>query len=100
MEVKYYECHITIEPVFNERLDEFKEICLKYKFKAADLLFQKRKTDTPERSSKDSFCTSRSKGFDEMKTRMESLTSELTFNNFSVWRRKIEAVLLDEKLKP
>lgn len=97
MNILYYESHITVEPVFDDRLDKFKEICLKYKFKAADLLFQKRKQDTPTRSSKDTFCTSRGTKIDELKQRMEQLTEELKNENYKVWRQKIEAVIIDKK---
>ncbi len=95
MNVLYYESHITIEPVFDEKLNRFSELCLKYKFKAADLLLQKRKTDTPSRSSKDSFCTARGIDYEELKTRMENLATNLKKENYQVWRQKIEAVLYD-----
>lgn len=99
MEVKYYESHVTIEPVFEERLELFREICRKWSFRAADLLMQKRKVETPMRSDKDTFCTGRGKDFDELKELMLQLVSELREQGFAVWRQKIEAVLLDERLK-
>lgn len=99
MEVKYYESHITIEPVFEERLELFRETCRKWNFRAADLLMQKRKVETPMRSDKDTFCTGRGKDFDELKEQMLQLVSELREQGFAVWRQKIEAVLLDERFK-
>lgn len=99
MEVKYYESHITIEPVFEERLGRFQEVCRKHGFRAADLLMQKRKEETPVRSDKDTFCTGRGKSFDELKEQMLQLVSELREQGFDVWRQKIEAVLLDERFK-
>ena len=95
----YFECHITIEPVFDERLEIYKKICEKYNFKVADLLMQKRKTDSPERSIKDSFCTGRAKEYDSLFEKMNLLVEDLKNNNFKVWRMKIEAILFDQKIK-
>lgn len=97
MDVIYYECHVTIEPVFDERLDKFKRICEKYKFRAADLFLQKRKEDLPTRSSKDSFCTSKGLDFEEIKVRMKQLVEDLRKESCQVWRQKIEAVILDDR---
>lgn len=41
--VLYYECHITIEPLFEDRLDQLRLICSHFKFKVADLLMQKKR---------------------------------------------------------
>ena len=97
--VKYYECHITVEPVFDERLKELHGICLPYKFKVADLLMKKRSSDKEERSANDTFTTSRSPSFEEMHDRMMRCVESLKEKGFAVWRYKIEAVILDVKLK-
>lgn len=94
----YYESHITIEPVFDERLELFSLLCSKHRFKPAKLLFQKREHDTPERSTKDSFCTGHGKDYDGLKQRMELLVKDLKENNFKIWRQKIESVLYDFKM--
>lgn len=91
----YFECHITIEPVEGERLTRFQEICSKYKFKVANLLMRK----TLEKSKLDSFCTGKDKNFTNMKFRMNNLLNELKNNNFNIYRYKIEAILLDSKIK-
>jgi len=93
----YYEAHVTIEPVFDERLENFRKICELYEFRVADLLFKKRKHDTPQRSSFDAFCTGRSKEYEDLQSRTCSLVNELKNNNFEVWRYKIESTLLDSK---
>lgn len=98
MEAKYYESHITIEPVFGSRLQMFKNICSVFSFKAADLLMQKDRKETAKRSAKDTFCTGRDKDFENLKNRMECLALHLRFENFQVWRCKIEAVLIDERV--
>lgn len=95
----YYESHITIEPVFEQRLEDFKEICKKHKFRVAEFLLKKRVYDTAERSSLDSFCTGRSNNFEELKSTTYSLVSELASKGFQVWRYKIESALIDVRLK-
>ncbi len=93
----YYESHITVEPVFEERLDKFTELCAARGFRPAKLLMQKRAADTPERSRHDSFCTGRGKTEDELAERMHNLVRDLQEAGFSVWRYKIEHVILDFK---
>jgi hypothetical protein len=97
MEVKYYESHVTIEPVFGERLDLAREISAKYRFKVADLLMQKRAEDSPERSAKDTFTTGHSKTLEDLSSRMFCLEADLRREGFHVWRAKIEAVIIDTK---
>jgi hypothetical protein len=99
MKAIYYECHITIEPILDERLDLLKSICSKHNFKVADLLMTKRSHDTPERSKNDSFCTSRNVDYNILHANMTSLVNEIRLNNLVVWRQKIEAVILDERFK-
>jgi NTP pyrophosphatase (non-canonical NTP hydrolase) len=93
----YYEAHVTIEPVFEERLAHFKEVCHDYKFHVANLLMQKRKNDTEERSKNDSFCTGRGISYTDIKTRMLALVNRLEKEGFKVWRYKIESTLLDSR---
>ena len=93
----YYEAHVTIEPVFEERLASFKEVCHDYKFHVANLLMQKRKSDTEERSKNDSFCTGRGISYADIKTRMLALVNRLEKEGFKVWRYKIESTLLDSR---
>lgn len=93
----YFECHVTIEPVFDERLEQFKSICSSHRFHVAELLLKKRATDTEKRSAKDSFCTGRSADGEELRVRMRKLIKELQSNEFEVWRYKIEDTVLDSK---
>jgi hypothetical protein len=95
----YYECHITVEPVFDDRLELMKELCKSYKFRVADLLMQKRKADSPARSMYDTFCTGRDKNFRVLESRMELLIRDLQLWNFKVWRYKIEDAIIDSKYK-
>lgn len=99
MYIKYFECHITIEPVFGTRLEEFTRLAAQHGFKVADLIMQKARHATPERSNKDTFCTSHSKSFDEIQVRMNALTRILNNASFKVWRSKIEAIVHDERFE-
>lgn len=95
--VNYYEAHVTIEPVFEDRLDSFKEICKCFGFHVAILLLKKRKEDLPERSAEDSFCTGRSYSYQDIEYRMLSLIKILGESGFKVWRYKIEITLIDSR---
>lgn len=96
-DVLYYEAHITIEPVFDERLELFQTLCKTEGFKAAKLLMQKNREASPERSNKDTFCTGHGQNYDLVLGRIDRLVAKLRENGFAVWRDKIEAVLLDRK---
>lgn len=96
--MRYFECHITIEPIFGKELEEFKEICKPFNFKVANLLMQKDREATPERSDKDTFCTGHDKDYDNIHKRMMGLVKATQAAKFKVWRYKIEDVLLDVKL--
>jgi hypothetical protein len=93
----YYEAHVTVEPVFEDKLQTFKVICHDYKFRVANLLMQKRKEDTEERSKNDSFCTGRGISYTDIKKRMLALVERLEKEGFTVWRYKIESTLLDSR---
>lgn len=95
----YYEAHITIEPVFGDRLLQLAEVAGQWKFKPAELLMKKRKEDTPERSQYDTFCTTRSKSYDDIRSRTFCCIADLQAAGFTVWRYKIEDTLLDVRLK-
>jgi len=91
-EGKYFESHVTIEPVFGADLEDVKHIASWFGFKVADLLIKKRKEDTAERSANDTFCTARDKDFDKLKKRMRELQFALWYSGYKIWRAKIEWV--------
>ena len=94
----YYEAHVTIEPVFDEKLAFAKQIAETVHFKIADLLMKKRESDTEERSSKDTFMTGHSKKLDDITMRTVRLVKHLQYNGFKVWRYKIEDTVLDSRI--
>ena len=91
----YYECHITLEPVEEKRLQIFNSICNHYLFKPATLLMQK----TLDKNKLDSFCTSKAADYVELEQRMYAALKQLKNNNFKIYRYKIEAIVLDERIK-
>lgn len=94
----YYECHITVEPLFEQRLSEFEAMCRVWQFRVAKLLMQRRASDTPHRSANDAFCTGRDKDYARMTHRMLGLIRDLKTAGFAVWRLKIEDTVLDSKV--
>lgn len=97
--IPYYEAHITIEPVFDERLAYFDILCKIHKFKAADLLMKKRVADTATRSQYDTFCTGRGYRKRELIKRTKELVESLLAHGYKVYRYKIEATLVDSNIK-
>ncbi len=93
----YYESHVTIEPVFDERLALFIMLCRGQKFHVADLLMKKRAKDELVRSSLDSFCTSRSNDYKDIALRTKFLVDRLKEEGFKVYRYKIESTLVDSR---
>jgi hypothetical protein len=94
----YFETHVTIEPVFDERLVLATIIVSRHKFKIADLLMKKREQDTEERSKNDTFMTGHGKHLEEMENRVKGLVAELRSNDFKVWRYKIEDTIMDSRI--
>jgi hypothetical protein len=95
--VRLFECHVTIEPVIDERLALAQRIAREYRFKVAELLMQKRPEDTPERSKFDTFMTGHSPEFQALRYRMCDLARNLQAQGFTVWRYKIEEIRIDSK---
>ena len=93
----YYESHVTIEPVFNERLEELKELVEVNGFRVADLLMKKREEDKEERSKNDTFCTARDWSFEKLRGRTISVVRNLRNRGFAVWRYKIESTVVDSR---
>lgn len=94
-----YESHITCEPVYDERLEQLKQLVGPFGFRVADLLMRKRLKDTPERSQFDTFCTARCDDRDRMIVITKECVEALTKNDFQIWRYKVEETLLDVRLK-
>lgn len=92
-----YECHITINPVFDEQLERVKLMAESHGFKVATLLLKKREDANEQRSQNDTFMTGHDDDFDNLRKRMSQLIVTLNYHNFKVWRYKIEHILLDSE---
>jgi hypothetical protein len=95
----YFECHVTIEPIFDEKLDAAKLLAQKFGFKIASLLMKKRETETETRSKYDTFMTAHDKDLGNMKLRLTHLVHELKVQKFKIWRYKIEDTVMDSRIK-
>jgi len=94
----YYECHITINPIFCEaERATAEQVAKEFGFKLAELLMQKRKEDIPERSKYDTFMTAHSKRYGDILDRMSRCCTALQNYGFTVYRAKIEDTLFDTK---
>lgn len=93
----YFECHVTIEPVFDEQLEKIKAVAESKGFKVASLLMKKRAVDTEERSQYDTFMTAHSKDFSQLRNQMIDLIALLKHMQIKVWRYKIEDILIDSR---
>jgi hypothetical protein len=94
----YFETHVTIEPIFDERLSEAAEIAKDHGFKIASLLMKKREEDTEERSKYDTFMTGHGKCLFSMRFDVTALVKTLKENGFKVWRYKIEDTIMDSRI--
>lgn len=93
----YFECHITIEPVFDEQLEQAKEIASKAGFRVASLLMKKRAKDTEKRSQYDTFMTATNVNYENLEARMKECIGDLKDVGFKVWRYKIEDTVIDSR---
>lgn len=94
----YFECHVTIEPVFGERLKLAQDLSRNHKFKVAELLMKKRDShDEFEPSDYDTFTTGHSKYYSDIRDRMIALIENLKNNEFKILRYKIEDTVCDSK---
>lgn len=94
----YFESHVTIEPVFDQRLKDLKAVCLQMGFRVADLLMKKRAKDTAARNQHDTFCTGRDDNYEALLQRTLTLVTTLQSAGYKVWRYKLESALVDSKI--
>lgn len=95
----YFESHVTIEPVFGDRLSELKCIATQQGFRVADLIMKKGVGETPTPNQEDTFCTGRSKDWNTMKGKTYLFVTILQECGFKVYRYKIENTLLDSRVE-
>lgn len=94
----YFECHVTIDPVYGAKYEGFKRICDSLGFKIANLVMKRSSVTARERpNEEDEFCTARDSNYDDMRERMKQLIEVLQRNGFRVRRYKIEDTLIDSR---
>lgn len=97
----YFECHVTVEPVYGQQLEDMRAYALEFGFRVADLIMRKRLADTPERSQFDTFCTRRDTSYERLHASMTAFVDFLRDETeIAVWRYKIENTLLDVRCRP
>jgi len=95
----YFECHITLDPVFDEKLMKLQELCKNFKFKVAKLLYRKRQDEDCVISTDDSFCTGHASSLEDITQRMLALIVTLKENGYKIIRYKIENIIIDSRMK-
>ncbi len=94
-DTKYYECHVTIDPIPEHettRREEFERLCGGVGFKPAKLI-----KVTGVANDKDAFCTGHARDYSDIFSKMWRLVTELRLSEFNVRRYKIEAVIFDSR---
>ena len=95
--IHYYESHVTLEPVFDQRLNTLQEIAAAFNFRVADLLLQKPQGN--DKSTRDSFCTYRGVWLEKTRDNTINFVKALQKAGYEVWRYKIEDTILDSRIE-
>ncbi len=95
MSTHYFECHVTTDPVPDDRLEQFIVIASRFQFRVAKLLLRRATNDPVVPYQDDTFLTARGYELSEMETRVNKLCAELQKKEFVVRRYKIEFTLHD-----
>lgn len=93
---KYFD-HVTIEPVFENNLEELKALIEETGFRVASLLMKKREEDTETRSQYDTFMTNHYETKEDAANGIRWVASILKENRYKIWRYKIEDVIMDSR---
>lgn len=96
----YFECHVTIDPVFDENRERLEEIVSNYNFKLAKLVMIKETKGSGGEyclSSKDTFFTAHSKSYSDLLNRMIDCIKKVQIEGYVVRRYKIEDTIIDSR---
>ena len=93
----YYECHVTIDPVFGEAREHLEELVRPYKFKLAKLVMKKTEGATYEDSTLDTFFTAHGRYYSDLQQRMVDCIRVVQGEGFVVRRYKIEDTIIDSR---
>lgn len=87
----YYECHVTIDPVYDKKLEQVKVIAMHSEFKVAKFIMQK------DGGVEDTFMTAHDASLERIVKNLDKLLHELQ-DVVLVRRYKIEHIIFDTKL--
>jgi len=93
----YYDCHVTIDPVFDESRDILRELIHPFGFKLAKLAMKKSKGGSWEDSKLDTFFTAHGKNYSDLQQRMVDCIRTVKSNGYAVRRYKIENTIIDSR---
>ncbi len=94
---KYYESHVTIDPVIDAYKRQLTELAEAFKFKVADLLMSKEGHLVA--SDHDMFMTGHSHDYELLNRNMIALVLALAEQGYKVRRYKMEAVIFDSRVR-
>ena len=94
----YYECHITIDPIFGSRRQELEKLVGMFDFKLAKLVMFKgpEKQDWKD-SQKDTFFTAHDHYYSRLQQRMVDCIRIIQEAGYVVRRYKIEDTIIDSR---
>lgn len=87
-----YEIHVTIDPVYGEKLEHFKYLAEIFRFKVANLIKQ-----NGQPNDRDQFATSHTDTLAKATERTRHFVDSLRNADFNVRRYKVEQIILDSK---
>lgn len=93
----YYEAHITIDPVFDERREQARKTAEAYGFRLAKLIMRKKEADAEQPSRDDTFMTGHGVEFADIERRTIGCVKAVQRHGFTVRRYKIEDTVLDSR---
>lgn len=94
----YYECHVTIDPVFGTERQLLTKLIKPFGFKLAKLVMLKKGARGAE-SQRDTFFTAHSKNYSQLQQRMVDCVRAIQKEGFAIRRYKIEDTIIDSKIK-
>lgn len=97
----YFECHITIDPIAYDKLNEIQKHLDKFSFRPSKLILRKPVSGTHFHDQEwrdDMFITSRGTDYDDLRGRMYIIIAILQNHGIPARRYKIENTLIDIKV--
>lgn len=93
----YYECHVTIDPVFGDEREKLNKIVTPFGFKLAKLAMKKDRGDNWNESQLDTFFTAHSKRYSDLQLKMTDCIRAAQEHGFVIRRYKIEDTIIDSR---